>query len=325
MKRRRFVVAGLASVACPLAFAQPRAKLRRIGYLSGLSADASKPWLAAFRQGLRDSGYAEGTSIAIDERYAAGQFDRLPGLAGELLRLEVDVFLIYSAEAARAAMAAAPSVPIVLANVGDPVANGLVKSLARPGGNITGLSDYHGASVTKRLELLRDIAPSAGRIGVLWRPGQPAHRPQLKDVEAAAVMLGLSTLSIGVQSLPEIQSTFAAFKAGGAGALLVLGDVLFTTHQAVIARLALENRLPAMYTTRSFVQAGGLIAYGASFTEMFRRAATYVDRILKGAKPGDLPIEQPTKFELRINLGTAKAIGVTVPRFVLLRADEVID
>ncbi len=323
LERRRLLLAILAGSAFPHAALARMAA--RVAYLSGLSAETSKSWLAAFREGLRELGYQEGRNLVIDERYASGRFDLLPGFAAELVERKADVFLIYSAEAARAASAATRTVPIVLANVGDPVAAGLVKSLARPGGNITGLSDYHGASVTKRLELLKEIAPSASRVAVLWRPGQASHPAQLRDVESAAAALRFAAVPLPVTSLRDIEEAFGAMQRERAGALLVLGDVLLTTHHARIARLALERRLPAMYTIRPFVLAGGLIAYGANFGEMFRRSASYVDRILKGASPAELPIEQPTKFDLRINLRTAKALGLSVPRSVLLRADEVIE
>jgi putative tryptophan/tyrosine transport system substrate-binding protein len=323
MDRRAFVLAALAvAVASSESRAQP--KVARIAYLSGLSAEVNKAWLSGLHQGLRDLGYVEGKNLTIESRYAAGQVDRLPALAAELAALKPDIFVVYGVQAALEAKKAAGSIPIVMANVQDPVASGLVHSLARPGGNITGLSDFHAASVTKRLELIKEVIPSASRIAILWVPNS-ATRPQVKDLEAAAPSLGVRLASHPVQRPADIAQAFTKMKNERVAAVLLLGDALLTANIPAIAELALKQRLPAMYTTRPFVQAGGLMSYGADFTDLFRRSATYVDKILKGAKPGDLPIEQPTKFDLVVNLKTAKALGIAVPRSVLLRADQVIE
>ncbi|MGH6894908.1 MAG: ABC transporter substrate-binding protein [Dongiaceae bacterium] len=326
MERRKFALVTLAALASPRRIlAQPVKKVARIGYLSSLSVETGKPGMALFREGMRGLGYVEGKNLVIDERHVAGQFDRLPGMAAELLRLKPDVFLVYGAEAAHAARSASGTVPIVLANTQDPIASGLVTSLARPGGNITGLSDFHAASVTKRLELLKEAVPALSRVAVFWRAGHAAHPPSIRDLRAAAPVLGITVVPLEVKGLDDIERAFVAMRKERAGALLLLGDALLTTHMARIAELALQNRLPSMYTTRTFIHAGGLMGYGTNIPEMFRRSATYVDRILKGAKPGDLPIEQPTKFELTFNLKTAKALGITIPRSLLVRADEVIE
>ena len=323
MDRRRFVIAGFLVIVARAARAQ--GKVVRIGYLSTLSTETGKPWMALFRQGMRDLGYVEGKNLVIEERYVAGEFDKLPALAAELLRLKPDVFLVYAAESAHAARSVSSTVPIVLANTQDPIASGLVKSLARPGGNITGLSDSHAASVSKRLELLKETIPALSKVAVFWRPEHAAHPASIKDLQAAAPALGVTVLPLQVKVADDIERAFDVIKRERAAALLLLGDALLTTHMKRIADLAIRNRVAATYTARTFIHVGGLMGYGADIREMFRRSATYVDKILKGAKPGDLPIEQPTKFELTFNLRTAKAIGITIPRALLLRADEVIE
>lgn len=305
--------------------AQPAKKLWRVAYLTNISEQVNRPWIAAFRDGLRELGYVEGKNILIEYRYAAGRLERIPGYATELARIKPDIFVVFGAEAARAADKAGGSVPVVFANHQNPVASGFVASLGRPGGNFTGLSDFHGASITKRLELMKETVGSATRVAVLWRRGNDAHPPQLKDLEAAAAALRLSVLSLPVKSAEEIDDAFRAMKSEGADAVLLLGDPVLTTNQARIANLALKNRLPAMYTLREFAQAGGLISYGTDFADLYRRAATYVDKIFKGARPADLPVEQATKFDLVVNLKTAKALGIKIPRSILLRADQVIE
>jgi putative ABC transport system substrate-binding protein len=325
MERRRvawFVLAALA--APPLVGAQSERKLWRVAYLTALSPEASNAWFPAFRDGMRDLGYVEGRNLAIDQRLSHGDNRALPALAAELAALKPDVFLTYGAEAAQAADKTGRAIPVVFANIQDPIASGVVASLARPGGNITGLSDGHAASVTKRLELLKEALPATTRVAVLWRPGNDSHLLQLKDLGAAAPALGLAVMPLPVRNLAEIENAFATLKAQRAGAVQLLGDALLTSHQGRIAQLALENRVASMYTLRTFASAGGLIAYGADFRDLFRRAALYVDKIFKGAKPADLPVEQAAKFDLVINLGTARAIGVRVPQGVILRADHVI-
>jgi len=326
LERRGFVLVTLASIAAPrVAFAQPAKKVARVGYLSTLSADTGKPGMGLFREGMRDLGYVEGKNLVIDERYVAGEFDRLPAMAAQLLRLKPDLFLVYGAESAHAARSASGTVPIVLANTQDPIASGLVTSLARPGGTITGLSDFHAASVTKRLELLKEALPTLSKVAVFWRREHGAHPQSIRDLQAAAPALGMTVLPLQVKVADDIEPAFATMKNERAGAVLLLGDALLTTHMKRIAELAVQSRIPAMYTTRTFIHAGGLMGYGTNIPAMFRRSATYVDKILKGAKPGDLPIEQPTKFELTFNLRTAKALGITIPRSLLARADEVIE
>jgi len=326
VKRRSFALAGLAALALPrLAFGQQARKVARVGYLSTLSVETGKPGMALFREGMRALGYVEGKNLVIDERYAAGEFGKLAAMAAELLRLKPDVLLVYAAESAHAARSASGTVPIVLANTQDPIASGLVTSLARPGGTITGLSDYHAASVTKRLELLKEAIPGLSRVAVFWRPDHAAHPQSVKDLQAAAPALGLTLLPLQVKTAADIEPSFAAIRKERAGALILLGDALITTHMKRVADLGIQNRLPVTYTTRTFIHAGGLMGYGTNIPEMFRRSATYVDKILKGARPGDLPIELATKFELTFNLRTARAIGITIPRALLARADEVVE
>jgi putative ABC transport system substrate-binding protein len=281
--------------------------------------------MALFRAGMRDLGYVERKTVLIEERYSAGGFEKLPLLAADLLRQKPDVVLVYGAEAAHAARAASGSIPIVIANAQDPVASGLVNSLARPGGNITGLSDGHAESVTKRLELLKEAVPGLKRVAVFWRPEHAAHPPSIRNLQAAASALGLTLLPLEVRTDADIERAFAGMKLERAGALMLLGDPFITTHMKRIADLARQDRLPTSYTARIFIHAGGFMGYGANVPEMFRRAASYVDKILKGAKPGDLPIEHPTRLELTINLRTAKALGIAVPRSLRVRADEIIE
>jgi putative tryptophan/tyrosine transport system substrate-binding protein len=309
---------------CVSASAQQPKKVPRIGYLSAASAENDKPLLSAFVHGLRDLGYIEGKNIIIEQRYASGEYDKLPELVSDLLRYKVDILVIYGQAAVDVARKMTGSLPIVMANVADPVGTGLVASLARPGGNITGLSDYHFATVTKRLELLKEVVPASSRIAVLLNSVNPHNLNQLKDLITAAPALGVKLIAVEIKSREEIDRALSTIRKESPGALLMIGDALLTAYQRRIAHFALEARLPAGYTLRQFAEAGGLMSYGTSFTEMWRRAAFYVDKILKGAKPADLPIEQPTKFEFVINLKTAKEIGLTIPPHVLARADRVI-
>jgi putative ABC transport system substrate-binding protein len=325
VERRRLALAAAAALTLPrLVLAQAAKKLARIVHLSGLSADAAKPGITLFRAGMRELGYVEGRSFVIDERYAAGRFEQLAAMAAELSQLKPDVYLVYGAEAAHAAKAVSGAAPIVLANTQDPIASGLAASLARPGGNITGLSDYHSATTGKRLALLKEALPRLSKVAVFWRPDHAGHPPSLADLKAAAPALGIAILPLQVRTAGDIEPAFAAIRKERAGALMLLGDALITTHMKRIADLAIEHRVPAMYTARIFIHAGGFMGYGANIPEMYRRAATYVDKILKGARPGDLPIEQPTSFELTFNLKTARALGIAVPHSLLARADEII-
>jgi putative ABC transport system substrate-binding protein len=322
-------LATLASVlvllAVPLAIeAQQAGKLWRVGYLSSSSAERERARVAAFHQGLRELGYLEGKNIVLEPRYAGGDFDRLPELAAELVRHKVDVFVVAGAPAAHAAKKASSVTPIVMTAIADPVGMGLVASLARPGGSITGLSDFNAGVVAKRLELLREVVPSVSRVAVLLNPTNPSNPPQLKLTQAAAATLAVTLLAFEAKRADEIDRAFAAIKTERPGALIVIGDPMLGSHRKRIVELSNQNRLPAIYWIREFADAGGLMSYGANFDDLWRRAATYVDKILKGANPGDLPVEQPTKFELVINMKVAKALGLTMPQSLLLRADEVI-
>jgi putative ABC transport system substrate-binding protein len=328
MDRRDTVLALLALGAAPLAAeAQQAAKVARIGYLS--SNLAASPHLHdAFRQGLRDLGYVEGRNLVIEYRDAEGKVERLPALAAELVALKVDVIVTGSTLAARVAKQATRTIPIVLAGVGDPVESELVTSLARPGGNVTGLSTLNAELVGKRLELLKQAVPGVDRVAVLWLPGALGERTDkdmLTGADVAARALGVRLQFVEATRDPaDFDRAFSDMTRARAGALTVLPSNRFLREHRRLVDLAAKNRLPAVYTSREFVDAGGLMAYGANFADLHRRAATYVDKILKGAKPGDLPVEQPIKFELVINLKTAKALGLTIPQSVLAHADEVI-
>jgi ABC-type uncharacterized transport system substrate-binding protein len=304
-----------------IAEAQQPKKIPRIGFLSPLE---SPQYFAAFRQGLRELGYTEGKNVVIEYRSAKGIPERFPDLAAELVRLNVDVIVAASGGRALAAKNATSTIPIVIGTTGDPVASGLVASLARPGGNITGLTALGTELTGKRLELLKEAVPRASRIVVLSTPGSTEGGASLKAMEVAAQPLGIELRVQEVRDPGEFEKTFAAITKEHAGAIMVLTGPLLTTHRKQIVEFAAKSRLPAMYGISEFVDAGGLMFYGASLPEMYRRAAAYVDKILKGTRPADLPVEQPTKFELVINLRTAKQIGVTIPQRVLARADRVI-
>ena len=322
MRRRRFLALWLVAVA-PIVRGQP--KVARIGYLSPLSADSDRAYLRAFRQGLKEHGYVEPSNVVIDVRYATGQLKRLPTLAAELARLKPDLFVAYGPDAVNAALAATPAVPIVISNTQDPVASGLVTSLARPGGRVTGMSDFHAASTTKRLEILKETFPGLMRLAVFWRSGNAPHAPQMRDLERAAPRLAIMLLPLEINRPEEIEPAFETMRQQRAGALLMLGESVLTANMKRIINLSVETGIPTMYTAPIFAELGGLLSYGADITDLCRRSAGHVDKILKGAKPGDLPIEQPTQFELVVNLKTARAMGITIPRSILLRADRVIE
>jgi putative tryptophan/tyrosine transport system substrate-binding protein len=307
-----------------VAAAQQPARIPRIGILAGASASNVSPRVEAFRQRLRELGYVEERNIVIEYRYAEGKRERLPDLAAELVRLKVDVIVAFSPAAILAAKNASPTIPIVFASVGDPVGDGLVSSLARPGGNITGLSAMSPDLDGKRLELLKEAFPRVARVAFLWPSSGTRGNLTLTEMEAAAKTLGLKLLSLPVRGLDDFESAFARAKRDGAQALITTPNSLIITQQRQLLDFAAKNRLPAMYPTSEFVEAGGLMSYAPNNADLWRRAATYVDNILKGAKPSDLPVEQPTKFELIINLKTAKHIGVTIAPEVLTRADKVI-
>lgn len=321
------IVLALGLYAAPSAAeAQHASRVPRIGYLEFGTADPGTPLLEAFRQGLHDLGWVEGQSIAIEVRYAGGKRDQLPELAAELVRRKVDLIFASTTPAALAAKHATTAIPIVIGFVGDPVGSGVVASLARPGGNVTGWTHLAGLKLAgKRLELMKETIPGVSRIGVLWNPTNPGNAPFVKELEAAARILKVKLHPAGVQDPKELESAFAALARQRVEALVVVADWMVLSQQDRIIALAARSRLPAMYPSTDLVEAGGLMAYGVNLPEMFRRGASYVDRILKGAKPSDLPIEQPTKFELAINLKTAKALGLTIPASVLARTDKVIE
>ena len=308
--------------AAPVAAdAQQPAKVPRIGWLRQISAP--DPSYDAFRQGLRELGYIEGKNIVIEERWAEGKAERLPTLAAELVRLKVDVIVTASTPAIQAAQKATGTIPIVMAASGDPVGAGLVASLARPGGTVTGLSLLGPELDGKRLELLKAALPKLTRVAFLWDPGNRSLTLRFRELRGAARALDLSLQSIEVRHPNEIESAFATIAKRPPGAVLIPAPMAFS-YREQIAGFARKNRLPLMYDAREYVEAGGLISYGTNISDLYRRAATYVDKILKGAKPGDLPVEQPTRFEFIINLKTAKTLGLTIPRSVLSLADEVI-
>jgi putative ABC transport system substrate-binding protein len=316
------VVLALGLLTPLVAVAQPAGKVPRIGYLSAVSAETDKSRVAAFRQGLRELGYVEGETIVIEYRYEALEEKRALELGEELVRLKVDVLVAYGPASALKKIAG--TIPVVFTVSADPVAVGLAASLARPGGNLTGLSDQHSDTVTKRLELLREVIPSMSRVAVLWNPTVPSALPQLRSLQAAAPALGMTVLSLEARGPADIERAFSVIGKERPVALLVIGEPLTVSHRGRIAELAIKNRLPAIGTTRQYADAGFLMAYGANFDHLWRRAATYVDKILKGAKPGDLPIEQASKWDLVINLKTAKVLGVTIPPVLMLQADHVI-
>jgi putative ABC transport system substrate-binding protein len=305
--------------------AQQPAKVPRIGYLSGATPDGQSVRLEAFRQGLQELGYVEGKNIVIEYRYAEEKLDRLPALAAELVRLKVDLIVTGGAVITRAAKDATVTVPIVMAQDSDPVVNGFVASLARPGGNITGLSNFAPELSGKQLELLKEIIPKLSRVAVFGTSSKnPANAQQLREIDLAAGGFKVKVQYLAVQSPTDIETAFRAAGEGRAGAILVLAGPIFNSNRPKIAKLAVKSRVPAIYSHPQYVVDGGLMTYGASLPDLDRRAATYVDKILKGAKPADLPVEQPTKFELIINLKAAKQIGLTIPPNVLARADRVI-
>ena len=326
MRRREFIaVVASASATWPFsARGQRPPAVPRVGYLSpGLGPTSN---LNAFKEGLRELGYVEGTNIVIEYRHAEGRFDRLPELAAELVQLRVDVVVAAVTQASLAAQKATRTIPIVMAGVADPVGVGLVTSLSRPDANITGTSGMTVELVGKTLELAKELVPKASRVAVLWNPDNAVFQAQMmKATETAARTLGVQLHAFGVRRSEEFDSAFRAISEQAVDALLVLGDPILLHHQKMIIDFANKSQLPAIYGVKESAAAGGLIAYASDLTSQFRRAATYVDKVLKGAKPADLPIEQPTKIELTINLKTAKALGIEIPPSLLARADEVIE
>jgi putative ABC transport system substrate-binding protein len=320
----------LSLLAVPLAAAaQPAGKVARVGVLSDetpsfSTGSASETTFETLSKALRDLEWVEGQTLTFEHRHAAGTYDLLPGLAAELVRLQVDTIVAIGTLAAQAAKNATETIPIVFARVSDPVGFGLVRSIARPGGNVTGVSIVNIDLAAKRLELLREAIPGLARVGALWDPSVPPAAFELKEIKGAARSLGMEMQPVGVQGPEEFEGALVAMTQQRVGALFVVSSRLFTEHRQRLAELATTARLPMMAYRREISEAGGLMSYGPSFRDMYRRAAIYVDKILKGAQPAALPVEQPMAFELVINLKTAKALGLTIPPRLLFQADEVI-
>jgi len=325
VRRRQFIaLLGGAAAAWPLAAGAQQAKLATIGFLGGNAPSTQSQWTAALVQRLRELGWIEGRNLAIQYRWAEGRFDRSSEVMAEFVRLKVDVIVTHGTSNVIAAKRTTSVIPIVFAAVADPVGNNLVAGLARPGGNVTGLSAQIPDLAGKRLELLREIIPGLRRLVIMANGGNPADTQDLHEVSAIAGPLGLEVVTRDIRRAEDITPAIEAFK-GRAEALYVVTDPLFTSDRVRFNTLALNARLPTMHGTREHVDAGGLISYGSDQTDLFRRAGDYVDKILRGMKPADIPVEQPTKFDLVINLRTAKSLGLTIPESFLLRADEVIE
>ena len=304
--------------------AQQPKKVPRIGYLTTSSLSSASENVEKFRQGLRELGYVEGKTITIEYRNAGDKLDPLPDLAAELVQLKVEVIVVLNTPAAMAAKGATTTIPIVIAGFSDPIATWLVASLAKPGGNITGVTIMNDELAGKRLELLKETSPKVSRLAVLWNPANPGAALVFKQTKAATQELGLQLQSLEVESANDLESAFKVVTSAGANALVVFAGPPVGARRKQIADFAIKNRLPSVYDRSNFVEAGGLMSYGTNPTDTFRRVASYVDKILKGAKPADLPVERPMKFELVINLKTAKQIDLTIPQSVLFRADRVI-
>ena len=326
MNRRSFVRALGIVLATPAAsaLAQESARIATVGFLLPTTGPDYDPMLAILRGKLAELGYVEGQNIRFEYRGAYGQVDRLPSLTEELLRLNVDVIVAVATPEVQAAQLATRNIPIVMVAVVDPVASGFVASLARPGGNITGLSLLSAELSGKRLELLKEVVPGVSRVAVLWNPANPSNALHIGATKVAAQALGVQLQPLEVRRPQDLESAFQAAARGRAGALIALDDPLIIADRTRIVALAAKTRLPAMYGLTAYAKAGGLITYGPNIPDLYQQAAVFVGKILKGAKPADLPVAQPTKFELVINLKTAKTLGVTIPLSVLARADEVI-
>jgi putative tryptophan/tyrosine transport system substrate-binding protein len=326
MKKKIMVLTlcAMFSALCLPATAQQGKKVPRVGFLGAGFPSAISARIEAFRQGLRELGYIEGKNILIEYRWAEGNFDRLPALVAELVGLKVDIIVTGGPQATRPAKKATATIPIVMAFDSDPVGNGFVASLARPGGNVTGLSALSPEISGKQLELLKEIVPKLSRVAVLGNSAEPANAQALREVKLAAGAFGVQLQHLDLVGPKDIETAFRAASKGRAEAALVLTSPITFSQRTQVADLAVKNRLPAIYWSSDFVEDGGLMTYSVSFTDLFRRAAEYVDKILKGAKPADLPVEQPKKFEFIINLKAAKQIGLTIPPNVLARADKVI-
>jgi putative ABC transport system substrate-binding protein len=330
----RAIVAGVIIativVAIPAARAQTADKVYRVGYIfptpvAQITADPAHYFNRDFREELRRRGYTEGQNLVLELRSVEGSLGRISEVVSELLRLKVDVIVATSTPAIEAAQRATRTVPIVMFGVGDPVATGFVASLARPGGNITGLSQMSPELSAKRLALVKEVIPGVSRIAVLSNPANPSNAPQIRDTQAAARALAVELQWLEVRGPPDLERAFDAATRGHAGALVTLDDLFIFTQRMRIVSLAAKSRLPGMYGWSTFAEAGGLMSYGPDFRDMYRRAAVFVDKILRGARPADLPVEQPTKFELVINLGTARTLGLMIPSSLRLRADQLIE
>ena len=329
-RRRKLLIAlGASALTIPLeTFAQQPGKIWRVGSLGHRSRPDSldADIYGAFPRGMHELGYREDKNLEIQWRYSEGKPERLPGLAAELVRLKVDVIVAIETLPIAAAQKATTTIPIVMGGAGDPIGSGFIKSLARPGGNITGLSNFTGDISPKLLDILRRMAPKLSRVAVLVNPANPAHTATLKGVQEAARAAGLQTLLVEAQNAQEIENAFALMARENAGAVVVQPDpIFFSQERDRIINLATKNRLMSIMTFRGYAEAGGLMSYGHDWAENYRRAATYVDKIFKGAKPADLPVEQPTRFELHINARTARALGLTIPQSLLITADKVIE
>ncbi len=328
MRRREFItLLGGVAATWPLPARAQHPVMPVLGFVSFAQREATlqASWYEAFHDGLRDHGWVPGRNLLIEYRFADDKPDRLAALVQDLVRLKLDAIFVPTRPALPAVRTATATIPIVFVSLGDPVAEGWVASLARPGGNLTGVAGLSPDLAGKRLELLRELAPSLSKVAVLWNPANSAEELAVKVTETAARSLGMSLVVEHAGSPGEFHRAIAAIAQSDAKSIVVLPDPMFLANREQLVELIRQSRLPAIYMETGFVAAGGLISYGPNFTELFRRAAAYVDKILKGAKPGDLPVEQPTKFELVINLKTANAIGVTVPTSILLRASEVIE
>jgi ABC-type uncharacterized transport system substrate-binding protein len=325
MIRRRFVIAlGAAALAAPLALAAQAQKVWRIGFLGNSTAEAEANLTGPFRDGLRERGYIEGRNAVIEYRWANGNYKAFPRLVAELVARKVDVIVTAGTPAAQAVQRGAPNVPLVMVAVGDPVATHLVASLATPGGNSTGLTSIAPDLEGKRLELLREVVPKLAHVVLLYNSANPFHVTSERNASAAAERLGIRLQAVDVRTAEELPQAFEAIRQARPDAFIMLADRVFLHNRASIADFAARNHLPAMYPYRELVEAGGLMSFGPNYADMHYRAATYVDKILRGAKPGDLPIEMPTKFELIVNLKTARELDLTIPQAVLVRADQLI-
>ena len=325
--RRKFLTVAAALLGAPFAAnSQPRGKMYRIGYIQTAAPNEMAGLDKALDEGLRELGYMEGRNIVFERRFAGGKQERLPDLAAELVRLNVDVIVTGGNPVIAAVKQATATIPVVMSTSRDPVGSGFIASLARPGGNITGISSAPTPEIEgKRLELLKEAVPRVSRVALLWNPLPPGSETYRQVVESAARKLGVGLQAMEVRGRDEFERAFAVMTRERTDAVVVLGDPIFFTARVQVVALATKHRLPAVFHAREFVEIGGLMSYGSDLTYQFRRAATYVDKILKGAKPGDLPVEQAAKFELAINLKTAKSLRISIPQSLLLRADQVIE